>query len=922
MKRLLLTGLLSLAAVAATHSQTADYYVNNGTVSSSIAIDAINFVNNGLFSISTFAPFDFTNVRNYTNRNVMQNEGSGFIFDTAPTSGGVRYSAANFVNASLIPNVGNASVSGGSYLRVSATNIINRGTLSIGQSGLLSLEGGNVDVSRSAFQVGALTDRTPNAPGEMYDQYWGFGTNRLMPEVNLLAAAPNTPSHVITNFFPQGLVNVYFRGSATMFLTPPGLSSAQFIMEVGTNRTVQIVFVRNANTNITTEIKNFGNTEFDLGIPSVTWNAVGTNAFGQVITNSLYLTDTYGANPTNGYITNFPFATPQSLGLDVPPETYQPQNFSITRTQPFEAVLGDTGEEYSDPGASFWGTNSPPIVVNVQYSAYQIAITNITPTANVITNTRTGPGRVEITANQALNLNLTRIQGLNYVAIKGTNHFDGATNGSISSAYADISLVSTNGTLTASGLFNPVVPQLSGTITLYSAVWSNLVSFGGSTNPVAFHVLFVDSQLNSTTAPQVFDLALRSTNLFIGDTYRVVNGLTLDADQLTILTNGFVNILNPQVNWSDGVTHLQSLTNLGLIAARNALYFVSRNADGSDRPYATFVNRGAIAAVGNTINADYFENSGTINSFSGPIFIQAGSSTVLSEAGTLSAASSDIVIKAGDFTATNHNIRPGRSLSLIVSGAMKTGTNAWGVGDGFNLLTKPASGGLQFTTVTNVASPYQNVFNQWAGEDRGANLTGYTDNGALGRLILIGSNFSSLFTYQGTGGGKALYVHEIDFLDYATNRNNKYMTALQIDSNLVIYYQKAVIGTNDVSGELDGYNGGRLRYVGNNVGSSTPWPDATDLGGGWMRSSWFGDFNVANYPWIYHAQHGWMYTFGADPTSIWLWTQDMGFVWTGSGVYPWLWRNQDSTWLYYVKGSQPPRQFFNWNKQQWESRNP
>jgi hypothetical protein len=103
---------------------------------------------------------------------------------------------------------------------------------------------------------------------------------------------------------------------------------------------------------------------------------------------------------------------------------------------------------------------------------------------------------------------------------------------------------------------------------------------------------------------------------------------------------------------------------------------------------------------------------------------------------------------------------------------------------------------------------------------------------------------------------------------------------------------------------------------------TTPWPDAVDLGNGKKQSSWFGIFNDTYYPWIYHQQHGWMYVFGTDPASIWLWAPDMGFLWTGSGVYPWLWRDQDQTWLWYVKGSQSPRFFFNWNTQQWESENP
>jgi hypothetical protein len=103
---------------------------------------------------------------------------------------------------------------------------------------------------------------------------------------------------------------------------------------------------------------------------------------------------------------------------------------------------------------------------------------------------------------------------------------------------------------------------------------------------------------------------------------------------------------------------------------------------------------------------------------------------------------------------------------------------------------------------------------------------------------------------------------------------------------------------------------------------STPWPDATDLGGGKKRSGWFGDFNDTFYPWIYHSQHGWMYTYGTDPASIWFWAPDMGFLWTGSGVYPWLWSDTKQTWLYYVKDSSSPRYFFNWNTQQWETHNP
>jgi hypothetical protein len=105
------------------------------------------------------------------------------------------------------------------------------------------------------------------------------------------------------------------------------------------------------------------------------------------------------------------------------------------------------------------------------------------------------------------------------------------------------------------------------------------------------------------------------------------------------------------------------------------------------------------------------------------------------------------------------------------------------------------------------------------------------------------------------------------------------------------------------------------------TGPMTPWPDATDLGNGKMQSSWFGVFNETYYPWIWHQQHGWMYVFGTDPSSIWLYneTGSMGFLWTGSTVYPWMWSDTEQTWLYYGGGTAPNRYFYNWNAQQWET---
>jgi len=101
--------------------------------------------------------------------------------------------------------------------------------------------------------------------------------------------------------------------------------------------------------------------------------------------------------------------------------------------------------------------------------------------------------------------------------------------------------------------------------------------------------------------------------------------------------------------------------------------------------------------------------------------------------------------------------------------------------------------------------------------------------------------------------------------------------------------------------------------------SSSFWDGAVDLGNGWKWLSWFGYFSTIQDPWIFHLQHGWMYSIGTKPSSVWLWTSDMGWLWTSDITYPYLYRNKDSAWLYYVKDSMSPRWFYNFKTSSWES---
>jgi hypothetical protein len=96
-----------------------------------------------------------------------------------------------------------------------------------------------------------------------------------------------------------------------------------------------------------------------------------------------------------------------------------------------------------------------------------------------------------------------------------------------------------------------------------------------------------------------------------------------------------------------------------------------------------------------------------------------------------------------------------------------------------------------------------------------------------------------------------------------------------------------------------------------------------DVGNGWRHLAWFGTYNVNYAPWIYHQQHRWLYPVGDTAADMWFYSLDgMGWLWTCSTVYPWLYSLNQGTWLYYLKGTAAPRWFFNWNQQQWQAVNP
>lgn len=765
----------------------------NQTITTPPVVDATNFVNLGSLSIFTISPFDFSNVQNYTNRGFMDNSFSGFRFDNAPSGSGYRKMAKTFYNAPSVTN-GSGRVTGGTHVLVSATNVINRGLLQVGSSGLVSIEGKRVDISRSKV----ITD-VVSSPGAT-DNYWFFGTNDLNPSESFVLDFPNAIYDVI---YPPNFTNSFFMQLIDFGLTPePALTASEFTYEAGSNRTVQIVFVRNFNTNLTVSIEAQGGTPRRLGVPTVEWSAAGTNVLGGAITNALYLTDTYGSNPTN-ILLNFG-------GIR------RPANFTLSSSS-FSFGTGDVGVPFTDKASDFWG--SPDVVSNAIYSAWGATIAG--GTSSGTTSPRFSGGRVEISASEVFDTSLAQLSAASYIKVNSTNHLvtPPLAFPAFSAPYMDLALGSTNGQLNVQSLVPETLPGIIGSVDVYSARWTNSVDFGGSTNSVVFNVILVDSALVSEIRPTILDLSLRSTNVVISDVLNVQSNLQIKAQSLTIADTGLIGMGYTTTPWPSAAPDIRTLTNSGTIYSDHDLFFKGINANGSDRPYRTFWNAGLAQAAALTVQSTNIVNSGLLYAGYGPVTLTASSNVVLGDGGSIGAPFADLTISCQNFAVTNHFLEIGRAFNLSVTGSLSAGPNSWTVYDGFNLWSKPTTGDLAQVSVTQSAQDFQEMTSTWAAKDFGPVATGFTNNAALGSLTLDGGLYS-LFIFNGTGpSSNALYVDVLTLKSYATNFDaGSNLVAVSVSPGMKIYFGKAFIddglgGLTEVTSQLAGNSGGQFGNV-------------------------------------------------------------------------------------------------------------
>lgn len=892
MKCKLLVVLAGMLVACSTFAQSAATYRNDGfiIVPPLIApnVDATTFVNNGQFLINftnqpfppVFTefgqqadPYETQNTLNFTNLSgALMSCNTGFRFTYSPPDA-PRRPAANFHNAGTInfatvdtsnyfvaapffPYLGTTqflflSIAGGKG-SISATNIVNPGVLNMGFESVLSLKGSSIDLSYGSIAMAergfSLNDVTLDliVNGGIFDGYWGIGDvrtqlglfypNGISPAAFFELFPPTTPVHPVTpRSGPQFEQQLVLTNALTYLRDEFDIS--------GTNRYVRCAFISNTNQNIQPNVYFLGNADF-LGIPDIIVEY--TNLTGASSNTLIYVFDYFGAL-TNFFLDIHGFAGSRGSAI--------PDNYLVFKNPPF--FLGPPEAATTIPP----GTFNASLTTN-QWSAYEALLL---PTSVVLTdiggrNPTNVPGRIDIEADNFLDLSHCEITSLNHLLLKATNHFASSVDARISSPLVDINLRSTNGLIEVTNLLATTLARPEGTIRLYSARWTNETVIPNViviTNH--YHVLFAETDFSETSPSRAQDLILRATgagnndSIIIHDVMNVTRSFLLDAARITIATNapgaqdasGGILLADPGIVWAGSAPRLQYFTNNGFFQTFNAVYFggtqTSPYSPPVSVPYQAFVNTGTITNFGSQIQANFFQNSGIVHATGGSIDLFSQTS-ILTNGASL-APQSRIGITGNNLQISNYVLRAAGPITLSASYYLDDGTitagcpelntnkNFWS-GSGFNLTSLPTYASLQSTTFTNLNVANSVVQNTWAGADKGNSASGFDNNAAIGRLILDGRDPGSTFVFNGASGNNALYVDYLEFDNYATQNVSGVWREMNIAPNMKVYFAQAIQNGVSIAEKLNGANGGRFQWVSNyNCGffSSTNlvYPDGT-----------------------------------------------------------------------------------------------
>jgi hypothetical protein len=720
MKRHIANFLFGLGLCHAALGGPVSIYENNyGVVTTPPVVDATIFLNEGDFIVTTIASLTNNNAANsfygygfnanpfmtkdtlyFTNTSSGFMEGEpGFQFDTATSKS--MHSASFFLNQGTVEGVDTealpiiyapgASAATAfvpipadsqpipSQVIVLSTNIVNTGTMAVGNVGLLRLTGNNVTNNYATLVAGSVnTAGIPYDPADttglqgeeeweaaggqyfyvpspdVYDLFWGVS--------NTLANFPLDEFDPPDTFGVAVGVRGFYGFDSFEIPLPVNLNAqwsvtAYYFSTSPTNSYYNIVFVNTnfADTNLSATV---GFTEGFFPQDILTPTTDDGNALevdvqfaepvtdvitGQTVTNGIYLIDDGAILP----------ATVLDVNAGNPDDFTRPNAFELTTVTPPQWPETVPGNYFYDPNLIYAGgmfANKDVPYVVAQYGA-QIghnpadiagSFASLADTNSILVDELLGldlvnlvdptneAGRIEINAGN-LDMTQTRIRAEGMVILNATN----LTGGPIAAedwGEANAAIGATNGSLIVSNLFPTSFHRVRGDIYAWAVNWVNLETnnnFGNTNNPVTnnihYHVLVVDQNLFGTFPSTLRSLTLTGKkSVVLQDNLNVIGQAVINATNLTI--NGTNYFSQNAENFTPATTPtLKNLfvnTNafLGAYSTLDIGYNVNEGqGTPTGRRYTvnTITNFGQMSSTAPLFESAVFENDGLISSDNG-----------------------------------------------------------------------------------------------------------------------------------------------------------------------------------------------------------------------------------------------------------------------------------------------------------------